>query len=152
MIKKANGYIRINDILQDEINFWASYGVYLVREELKTELYNVIFDYKDVLVKVYRSYSSFDITFDEDELDQFGLSGMGDKNAASRLRSTGKKQRNSKSRRSRTSRQSKDSNGSNEPPTIQPSSGLKKMQGGFVFFCLRCVRSPLFLLLLLFYI
>ena len=80
MLKKANGYIRINDLLQEEINFWSSYGVYLVREELKTELLETLFDYKSVLVKIFTTYSSYDVTLEEDELEHFGLKGLNKKN------------------------------------------------------------------------
>jgi len=65
IIRKANGYVKINDLLQDEINFWAGYGLYLAREELKTELLTVLFEFKPVLVHVFDNYCQYNVDIEE---------------------------------------------------------------------------------------
>jgi len=53
LINRTSGFVRIHDILDEEIKFWATYGVYLAKKEIKTESYVVVSDFKDMLKDIF---------------------------------------------------------------------------------------------------
>ena len=57
LINRTSGFVRIHDLLEDEIKFWATYGVYLAKNDIKTDSYSVVNEFKEVLKEVFLHYA-----------------------------------------------------------------------------------------------
>ena len=68
LIKRSSGFINIQDLVREEVTFWATYGVYLSRREVRNDCYSIVCDFKEILKDVFLSYSRINDPLDEAEV------------------------------------------------------------------------------------
>ena len=56
LLSRVSSSLPVSSLIQEEVTFWAMYGVYLAKKELKEEMFKVIVAYKGVLKGIFERF------------------------------------------------------------------------------------------------
>ncbi|GMH85354.1 hypothetical protein TL16_g10203 [Triparma laevis f. inornata] len=56
LLSRVSSTLPLSSLIQEEVSFWATYGVYLAKRELKEDTYKLVVVYKEVLKGVFERF------------------------------------------------------------------------------------------------